>query len=641
MPEPSSAPSSAVATEHPTGQYRYWAFISYSHKDEAFARRLQAYLETYRVPKALVGRTLRGEQIPPRLFPVFRDRDELPGASDLGAKLREELQRSRYLIVVCSANSAGSRWVDEEIQYFQALGRADRVLCIVSDDHGADGSVQAATQCFPPALRLAVETDEPLDPDLVEPIAADARATGDGWKHARLKLVAGILGVDFDELRNRERRRQRVRRAQLAVLTAVIGIAATFLYVFLSDAGAPLPGAQAIRRLLDRYEIAWSRPVHGAADVQATAGRLRSALVSELLDRWRQRAWDFPVFDVPNPSKTLLDVWLASQSATGALRPGTAAARQSAADMTAIFDGAFLPGVPIETGGQLRGWRTGHYLPSGNQIIGSGTASGAGFWLAAGLAVTLARDDLVSETERPRALARLAQAQAVVDSHYGNDGGWNFFPNQFEPEAHSTYASLLALLALLETRAAGLPWNGSLERRDMLLQSTAAWLIGRFDERSNPRGWRGAPTDTGAPVDGLTLQAYAELLRAEAEAGIQLPDGIVDAIAVQVPALVERPADYPIVNKTYFRPYRRADGLVMDGQESIYYGWHPWAIETSSWWIRRLERSGAPREDLVAARRALGYLIVDLGDEIVDGILDGVAYPIAETAYALAIVESP
>ena len=640
MPEPSRA-SSAVATEHATGPYHYWAFISYSHKDEAFAKRLQAYLETYRVPKALVGRTSRGERIPTRLFPVFRDRDELPGASDLGAKLREKLQRSRYLIVVCSANSVGSRWVDEEIRYFQALGRADRVLCIVSYDHRGDGNVEAAAECFPPALRLAVEADEPLDPDLVQPIAADARPTGDGWKHARLKLVAGILGVDFDELRNRERRRQRIRRGQLAVLTALIGCAATLMYVFLSDAGAPLPGATPIRRLLDRYEISWSRPVHGTSDVQATAVRLRSALVGELLDRWRQRAWHFPVFDVTSTSKTLPDVWLASQSATGALRPGTAATRQSAADMTAIFDEAFLPDVPIETGGQPRGWRIGHYLPSGNQIIGSGTASGAGFWLTAGLAVTLARGDLVSETERPGALARLTQAQAVVDTCYGNDGGWNFFPDQFEPEAHSTYASLLALLALLETRAAGLPWNGSLEKRDMLLQSTAAWLIARFDERSNPRGWRGSPTDTGIPVDGLTLQAYAELLRAEAEAGIQLPDGIVDAIAVQVPALVERPADYPIVNKTYFRPYRRADGLVMDGQESMYYAWHPWAIEMSSWWIRRLERNQAPREELVTARRALGHLVVDLGDEIVEGMLDGVAYPIAETAYALAIVESP
>ena len=68
---------------------------------------------------------------------------------------------------------------------------------------------------------------------------------------------------------------------------------------------------------------------------------------------------------------------------------------------------------------------------------------------------------------------------------------------------------------------------------------------------------------------------------------------------------------------------------------------NPSSTSFSSWWIRRLERSGAPREDLVAARRALGYLVVDIGDEIVKGMLDGVAYPIAETAYALAIVESP
>ena len=73
----------------------------------------------------------------------------------------------------------------------------------------------------------------------------------------------------------------------------------------------------------------------------------------------------------------------------------------------------------------------------------------------------------------------------------------------------------------------------------------------------------------------------------------------------------------------------------------MYYAWHPWAIEMSSWWIRRLERNRAPREELVTARRALGHLVVDLGDEIVEGMLDGVAYPIAETAYALAIVESP
>ena len=46
----------AVAEE----EYRYWAFISYSHQDEAWARWLHGALETYRVPRRLVGRVTRG-----------------------------------------------------------------------------------------------------------------------------------------------------------------------------------------------------------------------------------------------------------------------------------------------------------------------------------------------------------------------------------------------------------------------------------------------------------------------------------------------------------------------------------------------------------------------------------------------------
>ena len=41
---------------------RYRAFISYSHADKAFGRRLHRRLERYGVPRRLVGRaTARGE----------------------------------------------------------------------------------------------------------------------------------------------------------------------------------------------------------------------------------------------------------------------------------------------------------------------------------------------------------------------------------------------------------------------------------------------------------------------------------------------------------------------------------------------------------------------------------------------------
>ncbi|NYT74097.1 hypothetical protein HZU72_16920 [Halomonas sp. QX-2] len=59
-------------------QYRYWAFISYSSKDARIGEKLHRQLETYRVPRDLVGRPGRDEPVPRRLFPIFRDREELP-----------------------------------------------------------------------------------------------------------------------------------------------------------------------------------------------------------------------------------------------------------------------------------------------------------------------------------------------------------------------------------------------------------------------------------------------------------------------------------------------------------------------------------------------------------------------------------
>ena len=86
--------------------YKYWAFISYSHRDRAWGDWLHKTLETYRVPARLVGRASRDGEVPARLFPVFRDRDELPSSANLGDVLNESLRQSRYQIVICSPRSA-------------------------------------------------------------------------------------------------------------------------------------------------------------------------------------------------------------------------------------------------------------------------------------------------------------------------------------------------------------------------------------------------------------------------------------------------------------------------------------------------------------------------------------------------------
>ncbi len=57
-------------------------------------------LEGYRVPERLRGRVAPIGEVGARLAPIFRDRDELPTADDLGEAVQEALQQSATLIVI-------------------------------------------------------------------------------------------------------------------------------------------------------------------------------------------------------------------------------------------------------------------------------------------------------------------------------------------------------------------------------------------------------------------------------------------------------------------------------------------------------------------------------------------------------------
>ena len=209
--------------------YRYRAFISYSSKDAAAARKLHKRLETYRIPRDLVGRPGRDEPVPKRLFPIFRDRDELPLSADLGATIQDALRASRYLIVLCSPYAAQSRWVNEEVRYFKSLGREDRILAIIlaGEPNASDHPDTAATECFPPALRYRVDNEGHLTDQRTEPIGGDLRRGGDGWTRVFLKAVAGVTGLGFDAFARREskrRRRRRIAESAVALIAIVAGL---------------------------------------------------------------------------------------------------------------------------------------------------------------------------------------------------------------------------------------------------------------------------------------------------------------------------------------------------------------------------------------------------------------------------------
>ena len=208
--------------------FKYRAFISYSHADEQWATWLHKALETYRVPKHLVGVETEFGPVPERFAPVFRDRDELATATSLGDTLTRALEQSAFEIVICSPKAANSKWVNEEILAYKRLGREHRIFAlIVGGEPGSSASPATADQeCFPNALIYKMGADGQLTTEKSEPIAADARQGKDSKLDVKLKLLAGMLGIGLDELKQREARR-RYRRMMALVTTSVVGMAIT------------------------------------------------------------------------------------------------------------------------------------------------------------------------------------------------------------------------------------------------------------------------------------------------------------------------------------------------------------------------------------------------------------------------------
>ena len=161
---------------------------------------LHRALEAYRIPRKLVGTKAGAGEVPARIRPVFRDRDDLSSATDLGNTVQRALTDSENMIVVCSPEAAASHWVNEEIRQFASLGRKDRIFCVIVDGEPPGPGVPST--CFPAALE---------EIGLHEPLAADVRKWADGKHLSKLKLVSGMLGLPLDQLRRRDlQKRQKV-----------------------------------------------------------------------------------------------------------------------------------------------------------------------------------------------------------------------------------------------------------------------------------------------------------------------------------------------------------------------------------------------------------------------------------------------
>ena len=202
----------------------YDAFISYSHSepDSFVAERLHSMLEHYHISRKL--QEISGKK---KISRVFRDREELPLSSDLGSNIRQALENSEYLIVICSPRAVRSDWVQREITTFLETHEKDKVLTLLVEGEPEEAFPEIL--CYNEEKITGDDGTEKTVRIKVEPMAADVRGSSrreieKKLKEEFLRILAPMLSCTYDTLRQRHREYQLRRMITLTGTVAVLAI---------------------------------------------------------------------------------------------------------------------------------------------------------------------------------------------------------------------------------------------------------------------------------------------------------------------------------------------------------------------------------------------------------------------------------
>lgn len=224
-------------------EYKYYAFISYKHKenapwarhDHAWAETIHEYLTKWKIPNAIDPYKLIKEN-DKQIKPVFRDQVEMYGGENVSHILEKELNASKTLIVVCSKkmisdqlgkqekahadNNNDKAYIFEEIDYF--TNRIKRPVILVWIDK--EPFDKNSPSCLPPQFR---NTDIKV---------IDANAYRSGFfplvkRHTTAEIAASIFQTNMSAFWDIYKRQRQVMIAVVLGVLLVFAGVVSFLSV--------------------------------------------------------------------------------------------------------------------------------------------------------------------------------------------------------------------------------------------------------------------------------------------------------------------------------------------------------------------------------------------------------------------------
>ena len=117
-----------------------------------------------------------------------------------------------------------------------------------------------------------------------------------------------------------------------------------------------------------------------------------------------------------------------------------------------------------------------------------------------------------------------------------------------------------------------------------------------------------------------------------------VPPRIVNQMPDYLANCAERKLDFPADSGEFSAFFTDHRGRQYVAREALGFLWYPWAIHACELWLLRAEELGAPKEDQVRVRRALGHLVNGLGNEAVSKYKSEWTFQAAETVYGLSVI---
>jgi WD40 repeat protein len=210
------------------GNYKYKAFISYSHAaDGKLAPALQSALHRFAKPWYRL-----------RAMRIFRDKTSLAMTPELWPSIERALSESEYFLLLVSPQAAQSQWVQQEVGWWLQHRAADTLFIVLTDgevfwDRSAGDFDWMRTTALPPNLQGRFK-NEPLYVDLRWARSEEKLSLRHlQFRAAILDISAPLHGKSKDELDGEDVRQHRRTKTiawsagiALVLLTIAFGLAA-------------------------------------------------------------------------------------------------------------------------------------------------------------------------------------------------------------------------------------------------------------------------------------------------------------------------------------------------------------------------------------------------------------------------------